>query len=103
MQNYGPGSIMVDTGSRDDVELESGATRIMFALSTREVATTDGKPALLEFEFIPGAEVIIEHNKRKRGGSKEPPRLILNSRFRCRHCVCVPATGTPGKRVRHEM
>jgi hypothetical protein len=53
MQNHGPGSIMVDTGYvDDDVKLQPGQVRVMSTRQKIQVATTDGKPALLEFEFM---------------------------------------------------
>jgi hypothetical protein len=53
MQNHGPGSIMVDTGYvDDDVKLQPGQVRVMSTRQKIQVATTDGKRALLEFEFM---------------------------------------------------
>jgi hypothetical protein len=45
--------IMVDTGYvDDDVKLRPGQVRVMSTRQKIQVATTDGKPALLEFEFM---------------------------------------------------
>jgi hypothetical protein len=52
MQNHGPGTIVVNTGSRDPVELLPGRVRVMTTREKVDVATIDKKSALLEFEFM---------------------------------------------------
>lgn len=54
MKNHGPGAIMVDTGYvNDEPRLQPDQVRVMATRDKIQIATTDGKSALLEFEFMP--------------------------------------------------
>jgi hypothetical protein len=53
MKNHGPGSIMVYTDYASiDVVLHSGEVRLLPTRRKIQVATTEGKPALVEFEYM---------------------------------------------------
>jgi hypothetical protein len=54
LKNYGSGTIRINNGTRETIELELGVPRIISVYHQVELFTTDEKSALVEFEFLPG-------------------------------------------------
>jgi hypothetical protein len=52
LKNYGPAKIRINNGRREDIELESGATRIIYVHQHLEVLAI-GDNALVVFEYMP--------------------------------------------------